>query len=71
MIARVLGFAFSALLTGLAIYVVWLWLDAPALSVGFGWTMLAAAVLGVLGVNGMLSAIRGRPSLISRIGPLP
>jgi hypothetical protein len=32
---------------------------------------LAALCLGVLGIDAIYSAIRGRRSLISRIGPLP
>lgn len=33
--------------------------------------ILAAVVLGFLGVDAILGAWRNRPSLLSRIGPLP
>lgn len=33
--------------------------------------MLAAACIGLLGVEAIISALRSRPSLLSRIGPLP
>ena len=33
--------------------------------------VLAAVVLGCLGVDAILGAWRNRPSLLSRIGPLP
>jgi len=33
--------------------------------------ILAAIVIGILGVDAMASAIRNKPSLLSRIGPLP
>lgn len=32
---------------------------------------LAAAVIGILGIDAIASAFRNRPSLLSRIGPLP
>lgn len=33
--------------------------------------LLAALLLGGLGVDALASAFRGKPSLLSRIGPLP
>lgn len=36
-----------------------------------GWAYAAAAVIGVLGAEALVAAIRGRQSLMSRIGPLP
>ena len=33
--------------------------------------LLAALVLGFVGVNAIVSAYRNKPSLLSRIGPLP
>jgi hypothetical protein len=33
--------------------------------------LLAAAVIGILGIDAIASAFRNRPSLLSRIGPLP
>ncbi len=33
--------------------------------------ILAAAGIGTLGVDAMTSAFRNKPSLLSRIGPLP
>jgi hypothetical protein len=33
--------------------------------------LLAAAVVSVLGIDAFVSAFRNKPSLLSRIGPLP
>jgi hypothetical protein len=33
--------------------------------------LLAAAVISVLGIDAIASAFRNKPSLLSRIGPLP
>jgi hypothetical protein len=33
--------------------------------------LLVAAVVGILGVDAVVSALRNKPSLLSRIGPLP
>jgi hypothetical protein len=33
--------------------------------------LLAAAVVSVLGIDAIASALRNKPSLLSRIGPLP
>ena len=33
--------------------------------------LLAAAVVSVLGIDAIVSALRNKPSLLSRIGPLP
>jgi hypothetical protein len=30
-----------------------------------------AVVLGVLGIDAVIAAVSGRPSIVSRIGPLP
>lgn len=41
------------------------WLDG-------GWaTLLAAAIVGLLGAEALLCAVRNRRCLLSRIGPLP
>jgi hypothetical protein len=36
-----------------------------------GWVYAAAAVIGALGVEALVAAVRNRRSLLSRIGPLP
>lgn len=33
--------------------------------------LLASLVIGILGIDALVSAFRGKPSLLSRIGPLP
>jgi hypothetical protein len=33
--------------------------------------VLAATVIGILGIEAMASAFRNKPSLLSRLGPLP
>lgn len=33
--------------------------------------ILAAVVIGILGINAMIGAYRNTPTLLSRIGPLP
>jgi hypothetical protein len=33
--------------------------------------LLAALVIGLLGIDALINAVRGRRSLLSRIGPLP
>ena len=60
LITAVVGALFSAI--AVAILVV------SELTVG---PVLAAVVLGFLGVDAILGAWRNRPSLLSRIGPLP
>lgn len=34
-------------------------------------SIVAALVIGGIGIEAMVSAVRGKPSLLSRIGPLP
>jgi hypothetical protein len=61
---------FNAVL-GLLLVVVAVWIlvvTAPSPSIG---EAIAALVTGGLGVDGLVSAIRSRPSLLSRLGPLP
>jgi hypothetical protein len=61
-VTRAAGACFVAL--ALAILVA-AWESAP---VG---AAVAAIVVGLLGVEALISAARDRPSLLSRIGPLP
>ena len=35
------------------------------------WQPIAALVIGALGVDGVVSALRSKRSILSRIGPLP
>jgi len=55
--------AFFLVLAGLVLFAAW---D----STPFG-AIAVASVLGLLGVDAMLSAKQDRPSILSRIGPLP
>ena len=43
-------------------------LSSPPMHLG---AVLTALVIGVLGLDALISAIRGKRSLLSRIGPLP
>lgn len=61
---RIITAAVGALLAGAAVAIV---LVADR---GIG-PWLASTVLGVLGIDAMASAFRDKPSLLSRIGPLP
>ena len=59
-IAAIMGLLFTALGAWIALELADDW---PA--------YLAAAAIGGLGIDAIYSAIRGRRSLMSRIGPLP
>lgn len=61
---RLVTAAFGLLFVALAVAVV----VVSDRSIG---PLMAAAVLGILGVDAMVSACRGKRSLLSRIGPLP
>ncbi|NUZ05376.1 hypothetical protein [Piscinibacter koreensis] len=63
---RIVIAAFGVFFVGLAGVV--LALASAATLLG---SLAAAAVLGLLGVDACVSAWRGRPSLMERIGPLP
>jgi len=58
--------AIGLLFVGVAVAIVRL--ADPASPVG---SLLAALVIGGLGVDALFSAARGRRSLLSRLGPLP
>lgn len=60
LITAVVGALFSAIAVAILV--------ESELTVG---PVLAAVVLGFLGVDAILGAWRNRPSLLSRIGPLP
>lgn len=64
--ARWVTAAFGILFIGLAVAIVAL----PSVEMSVGAVALAV-LLGVLGVDALLSAARDRCSLLSRIGPLP
>ncbi len=55
---------FGAVLVGAAMAI-------PALSEPTFRSLAAALIIGFLGVEAIVSAYRGRLSLLSRIGPLP
>ncbi|MCW8139424.1 MAG: hypothetical protein KIT58_11035 [Planctomycetota bacterium] len=61
---RLVTAAVGLLFAGLAIAIV-------AVSERTFWPSLLAFVVGVLGIEAVVSACRGRTSLLSRIGPLP
>lgn len=62
--ARLVTAAFGLLFAALAVAVV----VVSDRTIG---PLIVAAVLGFLGVDAMVSACRGKPSFMSRIGPLP
>jgi hypothetical protein len=64
--ARRVTTAFGVLFIGLAVAIVAL----PSIEMSVG-PIALAVLLGVLGVDALLSAARDRRSLLSRIGPLP
>jgi len=55
--------AFFVVLAGLVLFTAW---DSTPLG-----AIAVASVLGVLGMDALLSAKQDRPSILSRIGPLP
>ncbi|WP_372661180.1 hypothetical protein [Hydrogenophaga sp.] len=61
---RLVTAAFGALFTLIAIAIV----VVSELTVGVA---LAAVVIGILGLDAVISAYRNAPSLLARIGPLP
>jgi hypothetical protein len=61
---RLVTAAFGALFTVLALAIV----VVSDRTVG---PLLLAVLLGILGIDAMVGAYRSRPSLLSRIGPLP
>ena len=63
---RIVTTLFGVFLFAMAIAILWV-ADRP-LTAG---PILAAIVLALLGVEAVVSALRKRRSLVSRIGPLP
>jgi hypothetical protein len=63
---RIVTSAFGLLLIGVAATI--LLLAEEGLSAG---PLLVSAVLAALGLDALISVVRNRPSLLSRIGPLP
>jgi hypothetical protein len=63
---RLVGAGFGVLLLVTSAYL----LTSAEVSTGIGATLLAV-VIGLLGVDALISAVRKRRSLVSRIGPLP
>lgn len=61
---RLVTAAFGLLFTAIAVAIVFVSGDT------FG-PILAAAGIGIIGVDALASAFRNKPSLLSRIGPLP
>jgi hypothetical protein len=62
---RVVALLFGVFFSGIAVAVVLL---AQPLTTG---AAIAAGVLGLLGLEAVVAALRGRRALLSRIGPLP
>lgn len=60
MVTAVFGVFFAALAVAIVV--------ASERTIG---ALLAAGVIGLLGVDALVSAYRNKPSLLSRIGPLP
>jgi hypothetical protein len=60
------GAAFGLFFMGIAVAIVLLAVDANPLGAS-----AAALLIGGLGVDALLAAIRDRRSILSRIGPLP
>lgn len=63
---RWVGAAFGLFLVGMAVAIVLLAADANPLGAS-----AAALLIGGLGVDALVAAIRDRRSILSRIGPLP
>jgi uncharacterized membrane protein YdcZ (DUF606 family) len=64
--SRVVGGCMGALFVALAIAIIG-FADRP---LGAG-ALVAALVVGLLGVDALVNAVRSKRSLLSRIGPLP
>lgn len=64
-IERVITAAFGVILLGVGLFAFWQdHLTVP-------WRLGGGLVLGLFGGNCVLAAYRGKPSWLSRIGPLP
>lgn len=63
---RIVTACMGALFAALAIAIIVV-VDRP---IGLG-ALVAAMVIGLLGIDALISAARGKRSLLSRIGPLP
>lgn len=61
---RIVSAAFGLMFVGIAVAII-------ALTDRSAGPVVAAVVIGVLGLDAVTSALRNRPSLLSRIGPLP
>ena len=64
--SRIVTGCMGALFVALAIAIIAV-VDRP---MGAG-ALAAAAVIALLGIDALISAVRGKRSLLSRIGPLP
>lgn len=64
--SRIVTACMGALFAALAIAIIVV-VDRP---IGLG-ALVAAMVIGLLGIDALLSAVRAKRSLLSRIGPLP
>jgi hypothetical protein len=65
-VERVFNTVLGLLLVAVAVWI--LVVTSPSPSIG---AVIASLVAGGLGVDGLVSAIRSRPSLLSRLGPMP
>jgi glycerol uptake facilitator-like aquaporin len=65
-VSRIVDLLFGTFLVVLAIAIV-IWSDQS----NFAGSVVAALVVGGLGVEAVFSAARGKRSLLARIGPLP
>jgi hypothetical protein len=64
--SRIVTGCMGALFVALAIAIIAV-VDRP---IGMG-ALVAAIVIGLLGIDALISAVRAKRSLLSRIGPLP
>ena len=64
--SRIVTGCTGALFVALAIAIIVV-VDRP---IGLG-ALVAAMVIGLLGIDALIAAVRGKRSLLSRIGPLP
>jgi hypothetical protein len=64
--SRIVTGCMGALFVALAIAIIAV-VDRP---IGLG-ALVAAIVIGLLGIDALISAVRAKRSLLSRIGPLP
>ncbi len=64
--SRIVTGCMGALFVALAIAIIVV-VDRP---IGLG-ALVAAMVIGLLGIDALISAVRAKRSLLSRIGPLP